>query len=304
MGKVTESMSIEFAQLYKQGLNTHEIGRMFNITHKTVCNHLRKTGVKLRPSGRQPRAIVKDIRLNKDLAYILGVIGPGDGYVHKSIVGLESVDKEFVEEFRRCLESITGLKCSSLKLIKPRKPNRKIRYLIRLTSKKFAEFLVHFEVPFKEKNWKVPKMIKHSPPKVKATYLRAFADSQGWIQPRCIGLCVKNTTGLKEIQKMFEDLEISTGFSSRAKASRVYITGRENLEIFAKKVGFVIKRKKEELESMLANYKQHQTPTEKINKLIPDMIRLRKQGLSYARIAQALDVSKPSVQKRLRPLTL
>jgi len=304
MGKVTYQTAVEFTRLYEQGFDTHYIGEKFDVTHKTVCNHLRKFGVKLRPSGQQPRAIAHDIRLDKDMAYILGVIGPGDGFIHKYSVALEAIDKEFVEEFKDLLEKITGLKCAPMKLIEPKNLNRKLRYKTMLNSKKFVEFLAHFKVPFGEKNWGVPEAIKQAVPEVQAAYLRAFADSQAWVQDRCVGFCVKNTTGLKEIQGLIENLGISVRFHFYRKSSRLYISGRRNIETFAVKVGFVIKRKQEKLTKILASYKLYRTPTEEINKLIPNMIQLRRQGLSYAKIARGLGVSKPAVQKRLRSLLL
>jgi len=300
-GKVTPHTAREFARLYKQGLTTPAIAQMFNITHKTVCNHLLRLGVKLRQSGAQPYPIPENIQLDENLAYVLGVIGPGDGFVYKGSVGLEAVDREFVEEFKARVEKVTGLLCTPLKLLKPETRNHRERYRLLLNSKEFAKFLANFGISFREKDWRVPVVIKRGTQKICAAYLRAFADSQGWVEVKTkrIGLCVKNSVGLKEIQELLSRVGITAPLVTPKKASRLYISGRKNLEAFAAKIGFVIRRKQAKLKEILTSYKLYRTPTQEINKLIPQMIQLRTRGLSYKKIAARLGISHPVVRQRL-----
>jgi replicative DNA helicase Mcm len=297
-GKVTSHAAQEFTRLYNQGLTTHAIAQMFNITHRTVCGYLKKLGVELRRSGTRARAIPENIQLDENLAYILGVLGPGDGFIHKRSVALEVADKEFVEEFKTRIEKITGLQCTLLKIIKSKNPNHRRRYKTLLNSTEFIKFLANFGVSFREKDWRIPVAIKQAQPEIRAAYLRAFADSQGWVEARRVGLCVKNLVGLKEIQELLSSIGIPTSLTSHKKASRLYIGGRRNLEAFAAKVGFIIKRKREKLEKILASYKLYRTPTQEIDGLVPQMTQLRARGLSYVKIAKQLGISKPAVLRR------
>lgn len=288
-------------RLYSLDLSTHVIGKKFNTTHKTVCNHLRKLGVQLRHGGVQPRAI-KTIQLDENLAYVLGVIGPGDGFKTTRTVGLEVADREFAEEFKKRVEEVTGLRCAPLRIIKPNNPNHRRRYKVQLNSVKFVQFLDSFGVSFREKDWRVPSAIKQDSTKICSAYLRAFVDSQAWVETKSkvIGICVKNLVGLKEVQELFEKLGMQMRFYLRKKACVMAIMGWKNLGIFATKIGFGIKRKQEKLIKILKSYKLYRTPTAQINKLVPQMTQLRTQGLSYAKIAKHFGISKPAVHKRLR----
>ena len=54
--------------------------------------------------------------MNQEKAYILGVIGPGDGFVKVKkgeayILGLNTIDKDFADEFERCLNLVYKKKC-------------------------------------------------------------------------------------------------------------------------------------------------------------------------------------------------
>ena len=55
------------------------------------------------------------IILNEDKAYILGVLC-GDGWITtKSRFGLNAIDLDFVQEFKRCIFEVYGLNCSIIK---------------------------------------------------------------------------------------------------------------------------------------------------------------------------------------------
>jgi len=92
---------------------------------------------------------------------------------------------------------------------------------------------------------------------------------------------------------------ITASLVTSKKASRLYISGRKNLEVFAAEIGFVIKRKQAKLKEILTSYKLYRTPTQEINKLIPQMTKLRARGPSYRKIAALLEISHPAVRQRL-----
>lgn len=62
-------------------------------------------------------------------------------------------------------------------------------------------------------------------------------------------------------------------------------------------MGFTIKRKMQRLEHGLSTYKC--TPSAEIDALVPKMVEMRKQGMSYREIGEKLGIDKTTVHKRL-----
>ncbi len=166
-----EGLIKEVKELREKGLSYSEIARILRdrgirVSRVTVmrwCKGLhnplnRMNSVKLDPSP--------------ELAYVIGVIF-GDGSVsfkrkeYKYRIRLKVVDKEFAEEFKRCLEAL-GLK-PSLRLERDR--SRCDRWCVEANSKMLYEFL---KQP-KEKLFEVAK-------KYPVEFLRGFFDSEGCVE--------------------------------------------------------------------------------------------------------------------------
>jgi len=119
---------------------------------------------------------------SEELAYVIGV-ALGDGYAYRRgraikgyrdvVVGLKARDREFVEEFARCLAKVLGRRP-----IRPRYVKSSGRYVVEAESKTLYELLkkpVDLE--------RLKKYIEHCE-RCMAALLRGFADSEGSVNKR------------------------------------------------------------------------------------------------------------------------
>jgi len=114
---------------------------------------------------------------SEELAYVIGV-KVGDGYTYRRRrtikgyndvwIGLKAKDKEFVEEFARCLAKVLGRK-----QIRPRFRDDVGKYVVEVKSKTLYELL---KKPVDLHRLK--KYIEHCE-KCVAAFIRGFADSEG-----------------------------------------------------------------------------------------------------------------------------
>jgi intein-encoded DNA endonuclease-like protein len=119
---------------------------------------------------------------SEELAYVI-VVALGDGYAYRRgraikgyrdvVVGLKARDREFVEEFARCLANVLGSR-----QIRPRYVKSSGRYVVEAESKTLYELLkkpVDLE--------RLKKYIEHCE-RCMAAFLRGFADSEGSVNKR------------------------------------------------------------------------------------------------------------------------
>jgi len=114
---------------------------------------------------------------SEELAYMIGVV-LGDGYAYRKrraikgyrdvVVGHKAMDREFVEEFAKCLAKVPGRR-----EIRPRYRRSSGRYVIEVESKTLYELL---KKPVDLHRLK--KYIEHCE-KCVAAFIRGFADSEG-----------------------------------------------------------------------------------------------------------------------------
>lgn len=207
--------------------------------------------------------------LTPEKAYVLSVIGPGDGSfifnLNKKNYGLrlEVLDREFVEKFKECLEKVYNLKVKSY--IKKQNPNN--LFGASLYSKKVLLDVLRYGkmIEFKHFNEIVPQQIKNSSKEIKSWYLKGFFDSQGTV---CINKNYlhsgvrgfkKNKKVLGEIKELLKDLEIKSWVCHAGRNTNYFfveIKGYKNLKLFYEKVGFSILRKQEKLKKVLASFKR------------------------------------------------
>jgi len=249
---------------------------------------------------------IKREKMSKELAYVLGVVGPGDGWINSEYaIGLNATDKDFVDYFQFSLEKVFGLSCSRYK----RKGARtkignlaKEQFIVVLSSKSAVQSLKKFKVPFKEKIWRIPQKIKNSTNGHKGAYLKGVFDSQACIfnkrVNRFIAVKIINPAGMREIQSLLEDFNIQSSIHNDK--VKLQITGKKNLELYRKFIDFTINRKKEKLKKAILSYKQEHTPREEIRNLLPKMARLKHKGVSFRKIAKELNLNKTTVINTLR----
>lgn len=321
---VTAELARKFVLLYNGGGSSHSIAKKFDIDHKTVLHHLYAANVKPRSKsesikigllkGRvkriaKPHALPPYSKvLTREKAYLLSVLA-GDGWldyspkVRRCQIGLETIDEEFADEFRRCLHFTYGIMPSKKKLIETH-PGWSDKYCVRLCCKAACEDLLAYGVSFKKEGWHVPLVIKNAAPEIRASYLKGFFDSEG-----CVGVNnqrVKGTSshlsGLEDISELLRTFEIRTKIVRQSKEKSAYdvrIQDRKSVELFAKYVGFTIIRRANKLQQVLSSYKRWVRLPGEAHKLEPEMQRLRGLGLTYEKIAEMLNFGTPTVWRHL-----
>lgn len=318
--KVTNNEILSLSNLYKSGLSSWEIAKRFDTCHSNILYHLKKLGVIIRDKSsaakegvKAGRIIIKknkipaDLKLNKDLAYILGVLA-GDGYMDYSnkrmtyYIGLSATDKEFVERFKTVLFDFFKIK-STNEFRKSKKETWNNQYITRLCSKEVCGFINSFGNFCKDK-WRVPDIIKNSENNIKCAFLKGFFDSEGEIDSKAkrIGATSMNLKGLEEIENLLKSIGIISTMikkkDTRLNASQKYILrlqDRKSMELFYKNIGFTIQRKHIILAECIKNYKFTKTLSEELNILKKQVLELRNEGLSYTEIANKLNMSLSTV---------
>jgi intein-encoded DNA endonuclease-like protein len=214
---------------------------------------------------------IEFLRPSEELAYVIGA-KLGDGYVtkggqlikgyNKVRIGLKVKDREFAEEFGRCLAKILGRRP-----IKSRYRKSLRRYAIEVHSQTLYELL---KKPVDLNRLK--KYIEHCE-RCTAAFLRGFADSEGSVNNRG-HIRIYNTdrglleyvkdllkrpgiesTGPKPLNKHGSIARFRNGNYKRRKDTYyIYIKTDSNMN-FHKNIGFTVWRKQRRLENYV---KKHQ----------------------------------------------
>ena len=296
--KVSISQHNEFINLYQQGKSIKQIAQICNSSFRTVQRHLHKANVSLKKRGNPTLIKNQDYKkLTLEKAYVLGVVGPGDGFIEyrkkEGIyrVALEAADLDFVEYFSICLEHIYSIKPKTVEL-KMRVGDSKPHYKSILQSKQVCEDILSYNANFKEKTWTIPEVIKNASKEIKAKYIQGFADSQAHVgnhpTQRAIILCNTNKNGLTEILSILNEFDIK---DCNINKLGIVITSRRSIGSFAKNINFNIQRKKKSLQNLIERYKHYKTPKREIEILKSKIIDLRKSGFSYPKIGELLGIS-------------
>ena len=294
--KVSISQHNKFINLYQKDKSIKQIAQICNVSFSTVQRHLTKSNINVKKRGNP--TLIKNSNYKKltlEKAYILGVVGPGDGFIEyrkdngQHRVVLEAVDLNFVQYFVFCLEKVYGIK-PKIKTLKPRNFGVNNTFLVRLGSKQVCDDLLSCGVSFKESNWRIPEIIKNASNEIKAKYIQGFGDSQGSVSvdTKQIILCNQNLNGLKEMDNLFFDIGINNLSYNK---NGILLCNRKNVEMFNKLINFNILYKKEKLKHITDNYKIWKTSEKELLNLKPQIIELRKGGLSYPKIAKELNIS-------------
>lgn len=276
--KLNNGDILSLKELYNSGLSSWEISKKFNTYHSNILYHLKKSNITRRDkssaskegvkSGRiliKRNLIPQNLKLNEDLAYILGVLC-GDGYMYYSNIrrtyniGLSAIDQEFVEEFRKKLYNFFKIKTSE-EFKKSRKIKWNNQYITRLCSKEACDFINSIG-EFKKDNWVVPDIIKTAAKiNIKCAFIKGFFDSEGEIdrQNGRVGVTSMNLNGLEEISKMLEDLDVRNTIIKRKdirpNTHQKYVLrihDKNSIKLFNSLIGFTIIRKQKILDNYLS----------------------------------------------------
>ncbi len=219
------------------------------------------------------------LKPSEELAYVIGV-KLGDGYATKkkrvvksynhTRIGLDVKDREFAEEFSRCLTKVLRRTPKRLRYRRATK-----RYVVEVKS----ETLYHLLKKPVDLD-RLKKYIEHCG-KCMAAFLRGFFDSEGSVDERGYVLLYNTDLRLLEyIRKLLQLLGIAstsprlhvrrgtvihdprTGkkYLTKKDAYRIRIKANGNRK-FYEKIGFTIRRKQKRLEEYLRRHKPNPFPS-------------------------------------------
>jgi len=235
--------------------------------------------------------------LNESKAYILGVLC-GDGWIStKYRIGLNVIDLDFIEEFRKCIFDVYGINCKihMERGIKTNVGNGKDRYTMTLCSKKAWNDINSYD-SFETKTWIVPKEILESNNlKIKAAFLKGIFDSEGSIRLRRNGyaelsVCSGNKSSLLIVKNiLLKDFNINMKIKEEKDYILVLYTSKYNdIKNYYDKIGFIIKRKQDVLTHALSTYKR--TNLRHYNKEFKlKVFELLEKGYGTRKIGKILD---------------
>jgi len=274
--KLTNEEILTLPSLYNSGLSSWAIAKRFNTYHSTILYHLKKKnfvrrdkssaakeGVKAGRIKIKKHKIPKNLQLNRDLSYVLGVIA-GDGCIsynrdmQRYQIILSAVDKEFVDKFREILYNYFKIKPTN-EFKKSKVKNWRDQYVTRLCSKNACDFILKIG-NFRGDNWEIPENIKKADNQIKSSFIKGFFDSEGEIDKKIgrIGAVSINLKGLEEIQDLLSNLKIRSTIikkkDSRLNTSQKYVLrihDKKSIVLFYQLVGFTIQRKQKVLKEFL-----------------------------------------------------
>jgi intein-encoded DNA endonuclease-like protein len=229
------------------------------------------------------------LKPSEELAYVIGV-AIGDGYAYRRrrtvkgysdiVVGLKARDREFVEEFGRCLAKVLGRRP-----IRPRYMRSSGRYVVEVESKTLYELLR------KPVDLGRPKPYVEHCERCVAAFLRGFADSEGSVDKNG-NITIYNTDLrlLTYVRELLRRLNIeSTGPMLKARRGTIfydprtgkkytrnkdeyyiYIRASSNI-YFYRNVGFTITRKQARLENYVKRNTSTPTPPPTISQTSPHL---------------------------------
>jgi intein-encoded DNA endonuclease-like protein len=219
---------------------------------------------------------IKFLRPSKELSYMIGVEA-GDGYAcrdrhaanyNKVRIGLKVKDREFAEEFGRCLAKVLGRRP-----IKPRYRNDVGKYVVEICSQTLYELL---KKPVDLDGLK--KYIEHCE-RCMAAFLRGFVDSEGSVRKeghihiyntdyrlleyvkellKRLGIESTGPWPRRQQGKTFYDHKKMKRYTHKRECFYIYITTGSNMN-FYKKIGFTIRRKQRRLENYIRKHRAKKT---------------------------------------------
>lgn len=241
--------------------------------------------------------------LTKKKAYILGTLC-GDGYVTTGYrVGLDVCDKEFAEYFKYCLEKVYEVRCSIYKKVQKTTnfcATPKAQYKVMLVAKLVVKDLQRYSKSFKSKEWKVPEQIINAPKDIQAAFISGLSDSEASVRFRKgqseIYICSGNIAPLIIIKEILRNNFYIDTHLEKANSGvvKIVITKYVCLKRFHDEIGFIIKRKQENLKRALASYKRKGIERYPKEFKLKSM-NLLKQGLKHREIARLLGTNHTNI---------
>lgn len=280
------------------------IGRTETATFHKAFN----LGLSSELDHRTKKKILKSSKkLSPAKAYLLGVLGPGDGSISYQKSGssikleLGATDLDFVNEFKRGVYKVYRLQCRDFTVKSKNQRHRDMHHSY-LYSKEVVEDILSYAPleHYKEGSERVPKAIFEAGPIIKSSYLRGVFDSQAWVRDsqKKIEIYKKSSLIIDDIRELLRSLSIYVIRLDYLNGSTLVIGRWKSIKHYSLKIGFTIKRKMEKLNNLLNSYKN--TPRERVLELVPSILTLHRGGSTYKQIQERLRVSAGTVARALR----
>jgi DNA-binding transcriptional regulator WhiA len=206
--------------------------------------------------------------LNQEkLSYLLGAIY-GDGcFTRDGKVSFSSTDKEFIEEVCKIVNNLFGLKLN-IRFRKLSAKNKNWRDSYEFSSRRLYRLLSKFDL---KRIRKLPNFVSKTN-KNKRKFIKGLFDAEGGIDLHTVKRkdgrtdiirhlkCFSNNVELLEqIKDFLAQLKIESKiFKGKMPNYYICIWSYRNLKSFYESIGFVIKRKQEQLKEALNSYKEVQ----------------------------------------------
>lgn len=307
-GKVwTEEEKDVLKEMYKDKKSS-EISGIVKRSTSAVYQKARQLGLKknLEEISKSHRYRIPNSarKLTPEKAYVLGVVGPGDGSVsfERGVIELTVSDSDFLEEFSRCIEVVYG---------KP--PKHRLKKIncgvyngtykqARLCSIEATRDILRYGKAkhFKHYHEKVPEEILNSPLEIINPYLRAFFDSQGTIGSHELEGSKANEQVLNQIQSLLRSIGIkSQVYAKKEGIYKIEITRFIGINKFKKLVGFTIQRKEKKLTRLLESYDYHHWTSEE-----EDFLRSNFLRMPMAKLEERLKRSESAIRGKAHRMGL
>lgn len=282
---LTQEQELELCARYSTGEHSRRtLARRFKISLTTTLEIMRRhnchrrtarEGIalaygrgehkNLKQIQKQPRVLISPAK-----AYLLGTL-ISDGYLSEKegYIALGVIDKEFINTFGSAVTEVYGLKDFTIRSVFPTDANHHVLYKIEIHSVLMVRDLLPLG-PFGTFSWRIPHRVRKASMKARAAYLRAFFDAEGSATFAGRGTGFQRNVTATSANSNIESighLLLDFGIHSRCRPwtnreGRHYwtlvITGRRNLESFARDIGFTIGRKQRDLLAATLSYKQYQ----------------------------------------------
>ena len=176
-------------------------------------------------------------------------MGDGALYRHKHdyIMKYEVKDRSFIKSFEKDVRKVYGLAMTK-GFNRSGKTGVMIPY-VKVRSKEAFEDLMSYG-EYKSAAWSIPEAVKAAGEDVRIEFIRAFFDDEGSVVPREARFYSTNIEGISGMAGLLRGFGIETilraGFGSRRNVYALTLK-RENLRLFADKIGFGLKRKQRKM---------------------------------------------------------
>ena len=216
------------------------------------------------PKIENPRTEIHETpeTLNADLAFLLGAL-TAEGSSRKKCVDFVNAEGEFTDEFVAVWERVFPTCRLHRWLREPHGYGVKKWWQMQIVSKQIVGLLQNLGLNGKSHEKQIPEAILCSPKNVVAAFLRGLYEGDGSVEKSGKSLLrVTLTSNSAEMLKQTQVVLLRFGIAASLfcdashgrKTHRLCVTGVENLQKFADKIGFFSAVKKEALETVVSEF--------------------------------------------------